>query len=195
MILSLLKKPQHVEVASSLYRTAMDQARDPIFYSQWQVSDSFEARFEMVVLHVFLVIDRLRDGESEAQQLREEVSQQLFNAMFRNLDDTLREMGVGDLSVARKVRKMAEAFYGRSAAYDEALKSEKDSQNQLITALSRNIYASSEGEEHHYAPILAAYVMRVREALNSQPEGRISAGIVSFPDVLSQQDSEGENNV
>ena len=123
MLLSLFRKDPQRDAARSLYISAMEQSRLPAFYTQFAVPDSFDARFDMVTLHVYLIMRALKTGgasDSRAEECRA-MSQKLFEAMFRNLDDTLREMGVGDLSVAKKIRPMAEAFYGRVGAYEAAL--------------------------------------------------------------------------
>ena len=92
----------------------MAAARHPVAYAEWGVPDTLDGRFDMITLHTFLVLDRLK-GEDRAFR------QELVDEFFRDMDRSLREMGVGDLSVGKKVRKMAEVFYGRLAAYDKAL--------------------------------------------------------------------------
>lgn len=130
MIFSLFKKDTQREGAQSLYIAAMEQSRLPVFYTSYGVPDSFDARFDLVTLHVYLLMRALKKaggGKGDPSQTSDrsaecrDMSQKLFEAMFRNLDDTLREMGVGDLSVSKKIRPMAEAFYGRVAAYEAAL--------------------------------------------------------------------------
>lgn len=186
MILSLFKKNPQLDNAVSLYRTAVDKARMPVFYEHWQVPDSFEGRFEMVTLHVYLIIRRLKQGDEGSKAGREAVSQHLFDSMFRNMDDTLREMGVGDLSVARKVRVMAEAFYGRAGIYEKAL--DHDDDQDLVAALSRNIYGEEDGVINSSASHLAVYVRSVIVDLEGQPSGRIVSGIIRFPEISRQRD-------
>jgi cytochrome b pre-mRNA-processing protein 3 len=94
-------------------------ARQEVFYARWAVPDTVDGRFDMIALHLFLVLERLK-GEGQAV---EDFRQVLTDTFFQDMDRSLREMGVGDISVGKKVRKMAEAFYGRVQAYAAALSS------------------------------------------------------------------------
>jgi cytochrome b pre-mRNA-processing protein 3 len=98
-----------------LYGALVGQARNPAFYRDMGVPDTVEGRFEMVALHVFLALRRLRAGGEPGKDL----GQKLFDVLFDDMDQTLREMGVGDLSVGKKIKAMASSFYGRMQAYDE----------------------------------------------------------------------------
>ena len=100
-----------------LYDAAAAKARDPAFYLEAGAPDTPNGRFELYTLHVVLVLHRLK-GEGRDAGL---VGQALFDTYLRALDDSLRELGVGDLSVGKKMRKLGEAFYGRAKAYDKAL--------------------------------------------------------------------------
>ncbi len=193
-MLSLFKKDPQLEIASSLYSLAMDQSRLPYFYSNLSVPDTLEGRFDLLALHAYLIMNRLKPDEASDNSLQDEqrtaLSQKVFDAMFSNLDDNLRQMGVGDLSVARKVRVMAEAFYGRVAVYDSALKEAHNQQNAhfpaLVQALKRNVYAIQEEEGANTisqdVAALADYVHRVHTGFLKQPIERILAGIIQFPD-------------
>ncbi|MEM8936734.1 MAG: ubiquinol-cytochrome C chaperone family protein [Pseudomonadota bacterium] len=171
MILSLFKRNAAETAGEALYAAIVEQARTPKFYAEWGVPDTTMGRFEMVALHAFLVIRRLSAGDRAAKK----VSQNLLDAMFRNLDHTLRELGVGDLSVAKKMRNLAENFYGRSAAYEDALKEDDD--GKLQEALMRNVYT---GMPPTHAPQLTSYVRALDRALGGQPLERLASGIVQF---------------
>ena len=152
----------------SAYEAIVAAARHPRFYADWGVADSLDGRFDMIALHAYLLLDRLK---GEAPEFR----QALVDELFRDMDRSLREMGVGDLSVGKKVRKMAEVFYGRVAAYDKALAEEGDA---LDAAVSRNIFpegTSGDGPRH-----IAAYIRQSRVALGHQPVTGIAAGTVHF---------------
>jgi cytochrome b pre-mRNA-processing protein 3 len=127
--------------ATRLYGAIVAAARQEKFYSDMGVPDTLDGRFDMIVLHMFLVLDRLRGGN-------EKFRQQLTDVFFADLDRTLREMGVGDLSVSKKIRPMAEAFAGRIQAYATA--TEKGDED-ILQALRRNIYS---GEKNVAAPQL-----------------------------------------
>ncbi|SLN45072.1 ubiquinol-cytochrome C chaperone family protein [Oceanibacterium hippocampi] len=120
--------------AYRLYGEIVEQARDPGFYRNAAVDDSVEGRFAMIVLHQFLVLRRLK-GEGETA---ETLAQHLFDIMVDDLDRSLREMGVGDLGVGKRVKKLAQRFYGHVASYDEALQASGDA--ALAAALGRNLY-------------------------------------------------------
>jgi cytochrome b pre-mRNA-processing protein 3 len=121
-----------LEYAAALYRNTAERARAPELFEACGIPDSLDGRFDALALHATLMIDRLRrepDGE--------ELSQAFFDAMFRHLDLTLREIGVQDLGVGRRIKIMAEGFHGRALAYREALAGGPTS---LAEVLRRNAY-------------------------------------------------------
>ncbi|MDA0240804.1 MAG: ubiquinol-cytochrome C chaperone [Proteobacteria bacterium] len=159
--------------AESLYGSAVDAARNAAFYSDFGVADTVDGRFEMISLHVYLLLRRLKSAGAEGKQL----SQMLFDTMFDDMDRTLREMGVGDLGVGRRVKEMAKAFYGRIAAYDEGL--EAGTEDTLGLALSRNVFRAEEAR----APgvlALAGYVRAAVRQLDGVENGTLFAGDVAF---------------
>lgn len=173
MILERLFRPKPAKIAGQkLYAGVVSQARRPEFYSQLATPDTVEGRFELYSLHVVLVLDRLKRQGAAAGV----VAQALFDAYVSALDDALREMGVGDLSVGKKMRKLGEAFYGRVKSYEAALTALPD--EALLGALiARTVYADADGA----APeALVAYVTRQRTALADQPLEAILAGDVDW---------------
>jgi len=139
--------------ATHLYAAVVAQTRLPDPFRDHAVPDSFDGRFDALCLHVFLVARRLgRDGEAGAELARD-----LYDALFVDMDQTLREMGVGDLGVGRRVQQMAEALMGRAKAYGEAL--DADDPGALHTALRRNLYGTVEDDPPAQAlAALAGYV-------------------------------------
>jgi len=174
MFKGLFKKDPAYDAGRALYAAAVTQAREPALYAEFGAPDTVEGRFEQVALHVYLVMRRLKETQASRR-----VSQELFDAMFQNMDDSLRELGVGDLSVARKIRTMAENFYGRIGAYEAALKEDAE-EGALRKALGRNIF---ENEDAPSAEAFEDYVRRVDAALCEQPAARVTGGIVVFPSV------------
>jgi cytochrome b pre-mRNA-processing protein 3 len=162
----LFQRPPAPERRS--YEAIVAAARHPVFYAEWGVADTLDGRFDMIALHAFLVLDRLKGSEQEFRQA-------LVDELFRDMDRSLREMGVGDLSVGKKVRKMAEVFYGRVAAYDTAIAGPEDA---LEAAIARNIFP--DGHDGLGPGRLSAYVMIQRAHLASQSAGAIAAGSVHF---------------
>ena len=153
-----------------LYEQIVAAARHPVPYADWGVADSVDGRFDMIVLHLFLVLERLKGTH-------EPFRQKLVDEFFADMDRSLREMGVGDVSVGKKVRKMAEAFYGRVAAYDEALAKSPDF---LIKALERNVFPN--GQKDGAALRLARYAIALRQSLAAQSTARIVAGEIVVPE-------------
>jgi cytochrome b pre-mRNA-processing protein 3 len=158
--------------ANTLYNTAVAQSRQPGFYLAGGVPDTIDGRFDMIVLHAFLIMRRLRDGGPDGEAL----SQALFDEMFADMDRSLREMGVGDMGIGRKVRGMGKAFMGRVRAYEEAL---EEGGNALEEALTRNLYRSAPPSPVALA-LVAAYVRHENAALKSFPIAALMAGEASF---------------
>ena len=150
------------------YEAIVAAARHPAFYARWNVADTLDGRFDMVALHTYLVLERLKGVEPEFRQA-------LVDEFFSDMDRSLRELGVGDVSVGKKVRKMAEVFYGRIAAYDAALAGEGTT---LGAAISRNVFPD-DPQPDGAAP-LAAYLMDQRSHLALQDSVAIAGGKISF---------------
>lgn len=171
----LLRRTRHEPAAAALYSAAVVQARRPEFFARWDVADTVDGRFDMVALHVFLLLRRLRaDGERSRN-----LSQALFDIMFADMDQNLRELGVGDMGVGKRIRRMAEAFYGRIAAYDAGL--DMSDPAVLEAALTRNLWRGSPPEPDAVAAV-AAYMRRQDAALAAQPLAPLLEGRVAFGD-------------
>jgi cytochrome b pre-mRNA-processing protein 3 len=140
--------------AEELYAAAVAQARRPEFYASLGVPDTIDGRFELVALHTFLVLRRLK-GQGQAA----EAGQALVDLFIQDMDASLRELGAGDLGVGRKVKAMAQAFYGRIAAYDSGL---AGSAATLEDALRRNLFGTNPepGPDPATVSALAEYVRR-----------------------------------
>ena len=157
-----------------LYEAAIGQARQPAFYTELGVPDSVEGRFELYTLHVVLVLNRLK-GQGDAAA---EAAQGLFDAYIQALDDALREMGVGDLSVGKKMRKLGEAFYGRAKAYQAAL--EAGDHAALAALIGRTVY---EGRDEAAGDRLADYVQRSTALLATLGLDDVLAATLIWPDI------------
>ncbi len=181
LISSFLKKDPVRENAEEAYSDIVNQARQKEFYLYHSVPDTVAGRFDCIALHVFLVLDRLKN-QGEAAEV---FSQRLFDAMFRNMDDSLRELGVGDLSVGKKVRHLAEAFYGRIGVYEQAMM-EADPLSPLAKAIAKNVLEQPENVPAE-AEILAQYALAAQAKLAETSLERLMTGIVSFPDVPAEQ--------
>jgi cytochrome b pre-mRNA-processing protein 3 len=183
MFLSVFRRERHTHNIQGLYGAIVAQARSTAFYTRYGVPDSVDGRFELIVLHLVLVLRRL-GGEQQARVQPAaapgfgRIGQQLFDLFCRDLDDNLREMGVGDLAVPRKMRKFGEAFYGRQAAYGAALDAADEA--ALEKALARNILGVVETSAN--AARLARYARTAAERLAGEADDELLAGGVVFPD-------------
>ena len=154
----------------AIYGMIVAQAREPLFYQAMGVPDTVNGRFDMVLLHLWMVLRRLRpvgDGP--------DLSQALFDHFCGDMDANLRELGVGDLTVPKRMQKFGEAFYGRAAAYDAALDAGAE---PLALALCRNIV---DGRDIEHARQLAAYATAVIAALAGLDDTAFSNGSWQFP--------------
>jgi cytochrome b pre-mRNA-processing protein 3 len=174
MILSLFKRRRSRNSVRAVYGAIVAAARHPRFYAEWGVPDTVDGRYDMIVLHTLVVLGRLR-GEGGAAQA---FAQDLTDEVFADMDRSLREMGVGDLSVGKKVRRMAEVFYGRARAYAEPL--EAEDAGELADALHRNAFAGNGPQGS--AGLLADHALSLRRNLHGRPVAPILAGEVAFPD-------------
>ena len=166
MALSLFRKSASTEPVYALYAAIVAQSRQPRFYGEWGVPDTVTGRFDMISLHLALVLRRLR-AEKDAKVF----TQALFDLFFKDMDRSLREMGAGDLAVPKKIRKMGEVFYGLLASLDTALTEGKPADVEGV--LLRNVYAAS---AEPGAPELAAYLIEEAHRLTLIPSGRIVGG-------------------
>jgi cytochrome b pre-mRNA-processing protein 3 len=173
MILDRLFRPRPAQAtARKLYAAVVEQARSPALYLDHGAPDTVEGRFELYTLHVMLLLDRLRRQGDAARDL----SQGLFDVYVKALDDALREMGVGDLSVGKKMRKLGEAFYGRAKSYEAALAALPDAAD-LTALLARTVYADAPSAP---AAAMATYVVAQRDHLAAVPLDEILGGKVKW---------------
>jgi cytochrome b pre-mRNA-processing protein 3 len=154
-----------------VYRALVAQARLSQFYARHGVPDTLDGRFDMIVLHVFLVLHRL-SNLPEAQRF----GQALYDTLFADMDRSLREMGVGDLSVGVHVKRMAMALAGRIAAYDAGLADTED----LALALKRNLYGTAPDPARADLDFMTAYLRRQVTALGAQRVDVILGGEIRF---------------
>jgi cytochrome b pre-mRNA-processing protein 3 len=154
----------------AIYGMIVTQAREPLFYRDLGVPDTVNGRFDLLVLHLWMVLRRLRSMEGGTG-----LSQALFDRFCDDMDANLREMGVGDLTVPKRMQAFGEAFYGRVAAYDLALAAGEE---PLAQALCKNILNGAQIEN---ARRLAVYVEAVVAALTGLDEAALQNGSWEFP--------------
>ncbi len=156
-----------------IYSQIVAQSRQQYFYSTLSVPDTVDGRYDMIVLHLVLLFHRFQSEDKEVQSF----GQQVFDLFFKDMDRNLREMGVSDTGVPRKVKKMVEAFYGRANAYLPFLET-GDSQN-LAPALARNIYSEAGNDANSRA--LADYTIQCVDALKAQAAKQMMKGEIAWP--------------
>ncbi len=171
-VFELFRPSRHAEAAQGLYQALVAQARRTEFYLTRGVPDTVDGRFDMIALHAAIVLRRLKQDHERTAEL----SQALFDAMFADMDQNLREMGVGDLVVGKRVKGMVKMFYGRLSAYETGL---AEGDDVLARALRRNLFRKDEPRPRDVAA-MADYVRRAAASLDAQPAERLLAGEVSF---------------
>jgi cytochrome b pre-mRNA-processing protein 3 len=158
----------------TIYGMIVAQAREPRFYRDLGVPDTVNGRFDLLLLHLWMVLRRLRAAVGGA-----ELCQALFDHFCDDMDDNLREMGVGDLTVPKRMQAFGEAFYGRSAAYDQALDQTSDAGLEpLSQALCKNIL---DGRQLEQALRLARYAWAVIAALAELDDDALTGASWRFP--------------
>lgn len=159
------------EAALALHHGIMEAARNPVFFVAWGVPDTLDGRFETLCLHTALVLRRLRTHDDA-------LAQTVFDSLFAQLDLNLREMGVGDLGVSHKIKRMAKALYGRMAAYEGGLL--QDSQ-ALREALHRNLYGTlPTPPSSQMTDAVIDYIVASVKILDDQPLSALQQGQVEF---------------
>ncbi len=167
----LFKRDPHEAEATRLYDAIVRQARRPEFYEGGGVPDSIDGRFELIALHAYLVLRRLRAAGGAAEPL----AQALVDVLFADLDASLREMGAGDLGVGKRVKRMATAFYGRIGAYETS-----ENKGAMEQALMRNLFGTVTPQPAQLAA-LTGYVETALAQLANQPLPEIMAARLNFP--------------
>ena len=162
MIFRLFKSGARRKQAETVYLAIASGSREPRLYLDCGVPDTVEGRFESLGLHVSLVLRRLKSLPPPALDL----SKDLIDLFFQDLDSALRELGVGDLSVGKKIKKLAEAFYGRAKVLETTL-AHPDADGELEGVLTRNVIGVSNADVPE-AQALASYVRRCVENLDRQ---------------------------
>jgi cytochrome b pre-mRNA-processing protein 3 len=167
-------------VTERLYGEIVAAARQPVLYAEYNVPDTPLGRFEMLSLHLFMILHRLRAEEGAAKA----VAQELTDYFFQDVDHSLRELGIGDHGIPRRVKKLGRMFYGRATAYGHAL-DEKD-RAALAASLKRNV--RPEVESWPEAEQLADYAMAAWEHVADAATDAYSSGSFRFerPEIAGQ---------
>lgn len=179
MVFGLFKNKEEEQNLHTLYLSLVEQARRPEFYTELSVPDTIDGRYDLIALHMFLVLRRLKTEHERTHRF----SQKLFDVMFSDMDLSLREMGVADLGIGPRIKKMAKAFYGRVTVYEKAL---SDGEAELADALSRNLYGTIEVTPE-VAVKMSRYVVKAASSLDSQAIDALILGKIDFVDPMDSE--------
>ena len=160
-------------LVDAVYGEIVAAARRPVMYAEWDVPDTPLGRFEMVALHLILLLHRLR-GASEGGR---DMAQELIDEFFKDIEHSIRELGIGDMGVPKRMKKLARMFYGRVASYDEAL--DLRDAELLAGALRRNVRPDE--SDWPQANLLAVHVLAAAASLASRSEAEIADTAFRFP--------------
>jgi len=171
MLNALRRRAQTRQASDALLATLSARSRHPVFYAGFGVADTIDGRFDLLVLHAWLVLEGLTEQKHEA------LAQALVDGLFIQFDEALREQGAGDMGMSRRMTKMADAFYGRLKAYGEASDTET-----LAAAMVRNVFRgdSSKLEEARGLAIYAT-AARARLASADLSQDAIEFGPIAYP--------------
>ena len=165
-------KNPYAQPAEHVYGAVLDQTRRSVFYTDYGVPDSFDGRFDLLLVHIYLVLQVMLD---ETRAEAEDFNQALFDETFKDMDQTLREMGIGDMGIPKHMRKMMRAFNGRMHAYQAGL-----DESDLEDALRKNLYGTLEDVDSAHIKAFEKYMMNTLKFLKAQGADAILAGTIEF---------------
>ena len=172
--------------ADKLYAAILTHVRNPVFYEKYGVPDSFDGRFDLLLVHVFIALHVVMGHEDY-----EEISQSLFDTVFQDMDQTLREMGIGDMGVPKHMKRMMKAFNGRMHVYQMAINPDslKGAEIEglekisLQEALKRNLYATvceDKNWNEEYLFLMEGFILKNINDKSTDRIARIMAGDIEF---------------
>ena len=170
--------------ARALYASIEQRSREPVFYADYAVPDTLDGRFDMIALHVGLLIDHVRTLGPDGQR----IAQAIFDEMVLRMEQSCRQLGIGDLGVPRQIKKMMQALQGRAVAYAESIKA-----NTLDAALQRNLYATVDAPSGAVLNGMADYIKSYKHQIDQTSIDVIKAGQFNFPP-LPQGKNHDEND-
>jgi cytochrome b pre-mRNA-processing protein 3 len=169
---TLFSTPAYQMEAARAYVTVVNQSRQPFFYAEYAVADTLDGRFDVIVLHLFLISHRLRKEQSEEAG---EFNRVLQEAFFSDMDRNVREMGVSDTGVGKRIKAMAQAFFGRLQAYSNGLTGSVD----FKESLRRNLYREASVSDAQLQAV-HDYCVRTLTVLDTQDAQSIMRGEIHF---------------
>lgn len=169
------RKNPYEQEASALYHVIFEQSRQPVFYADYGVPDTIDGRFDLLLVHIFIVLHHLNAMDAQGQEL----GQALFDMCFADMDQAMRNRGVGDMGVPKHMRRMMKAFNGRMHAYEEALE-----QGTLEGALIRNLYGTVETPNPAHVKRMANHMQHSLKAFETLDLDAYMNGAITFPKAM-----------
>lgn len=166
----LLKRAHRNTTAQNIYGSIVALSRQPAIYTEWGVVDSVRGRLEVLMMHMSLYLERLRDEGEEGRAL----SQEIVDAFFADMDVSARELGTGDMSVPKKMRGLAGVFRERVEEYGIAATQSRN--GKLASAIDHNLFGQQPRQPSQDARALAAYMRRMRKDLEDMSFAALKAG-------------------
>ena len=163
------KKKKYETVINDIYQKIVKFSRNKIFYTKYKVPDTIDGRFDMLVLITILVVFRLSKIKDEGVEL----SQKIFDTIFKDLDYSLRELGAGDVSVANNMKKLISSYMGRQKIYINAF--ENNDQNSLSLAFKNNIFRNND-QEQNLTILLSKTIFKINKKLESIEDNKMLSG-------------------
>ncbi|MGH1377291.1 MAG: ubiquinol-cytochrome C chaperone family protein [Alphaproteobacteria bacterium] len=189
-------KKHFKKIATKLYACALENTRKDVFYKNCGVPDSFDGRFDLLLLHIFIILHHIMDHEEY-----EGISQALFDVMFKDMDQTLREIGIGDVGVPKHMKRMMKAFNGRMYNYQVAISPDsvkiEEVEGLKVTsleeAIARNLYGGRDVDQNHVNEMVAFVTNNIENLETSVDE--IADGGISYINKFSDNEEEVEKYV
>lgn len=169
---SILSRTKKLDPVRTVYEAIVARARQADLYSELKVPDTLDGRFDMIILHNDAVMCHMQAGEEPDKQF----AQALIDEVFRDMDRSLREMGVGDMGVGKRVKKMASVYYGRANAYANA---RAEGEAALVAALVRNVFEGADSATQD-AERLAKYTILLHDAVGAMDRSEIRTGSLNL---------------
>lgn len=176
------QRKRYGAAAQALYMAAGKAARQKPLFTSYGVPDSFDGRFDALLLHVAVIFIRLRVIDTPQAAA---LAQQFFDAMFTQVELSIRESGIGDLSVSRHMKRMMTACQGRTQAYQDGLAATDTA--MLEDAIRRNLYGTIEQPDTHNIKAMAAYLRQMDTYLRAQSDDAIMQGIATYPELTGEE--------
>ena len=167
------KKKKYVTVSNDIYQKIVNFSRNKIFYTKYSVPDTIDGRFDMLVLITIIVVHRLSKIKNEGSEL----SQKIFDIVFKDLDYSLRELGAGDVSVANNMKKLISSYMGRQKIYVKAFKS--DDEKFLALAFKNNIFRNKD-QKKNLILLLSTNILKINKKLELIEDNKILSGDFEF---------------